>query len=266
VSPDGTRIAVTTGREGESQLWVYDARGRPPIPLALVDDNRTSVWSPDGTRIALSGLRGVFLNVFLTAADGSVAAPAPLRSERLNGWVMDWHANEVLIVRFPQNSIFAVDVTTGVTRDIVDTPDAEMDPALSPDGRWLAYSSNRTGRFEIWVRGYPDGVPVRLSSNGGYEPHWSASGNELFYLQGNTLMKAIVDEGTEFSFRAPTELFTAAYATFSEPSVNSYDVAPDGRFLMIQRQSAAADTVSDSGFVVVQNWMEELERRMPASR
>jgi serine/threonine-protein kinase len=266
VSPDGTRIAVTTGRQGDGELWIHDLRGRPPIPLALVDDNRGSVWSPDGTRVAFSGLRGVFLDVFLTPADGSISAPAPVRPDRVLAWVMDWHANELLVVGFPRSSILAVDVTTGTSREIVATGDAEMDPDLSPDGRWLAYASDRTGRFEIWLKRHPDGVALRVSANGGYEPRWSVTGRELFYLQGNTLMAVAVDEGPEFSFRAPVDLFTAPYATFPEPSITSYDVAPDGRFLMIERQDSSADSANESGFVVVQNWMEELERRMPASR
>ena len=67
----------------------------------------------------------------------------------------------------------------GEVRDVVATDDAEFDAALSPDGRWLAYASNRTGQPEMWVKGYPDGVPVRVSRSGGYEPHWSADGREL---------------------------------------------------------------------------------------
>ena len=73
----------------------------------------------------------------------------------------------------------------GEVRNVVASEFIEFDPALSSNGRWLAYVSNRTGQDEIWVQGYPDGVPVRVSSNGGYEPLWSADGRELFYRQGD---------------------------------------------------------------------------------
>ena len=91
------------------------------------------------------------------------------------------------------------------------TEDAEYDPALSPNGRWLAYASNRTGQTEVWVKGYPDGAPLRVSRNGGYEPRWSLDGRELFYLQGRSMMAIAVETEAEFSFDAPVELFTGPY-------------------------------------------------------
>ena len=101
----------------------------------------------------------------------------------------------------------------GEVRDVVVTDDAEFDSALSPDGRWLAYASNRTGQPEIWVKGYPDGVPVRVSRSGGYEPTWSADGRELFYLQGSSMMAVAVETEGAFSFGAPAQLFNEPYLT-----------------------------------------------------
>jgi hypothetical protein len=118
--------------------------------------------------------------------------------------------------------------------DIVATEYAEFDPSLSPDGRWLAYSSNRTGRPEIWGQGYPNGVAMRVSSNGGFEPRWSADGRELYYLQANAVMGVAVQPGDDFSFSAPEQLFAGPYLQQSNPLISSYDVASDGRFLMIE--------------------------------
>jgi len=143
------------------------------------------------------------------------------------------------------------------------TADGEFDAALSPNGRWLAYASDRTGRAEIWVKGYPEGVPVRVSRDGGIEPRWSANGRELFFLQGNAMMNVAVDTGAAFSFDAPVQLFTGRFFVNSSPTVRSYDVARDGRFLMIQLPGGSTDAKESSSIVVVQNWFEELKRRVP---
>ena len=155
----------------------------------------------------------------------------------------------------------------GEVRDIVATDYAEFDAALSPDGRWLAYVSDRSGANEIWVQGYPDGVAVRVSQNGGFEPRWSADGRELFYLQFNTLLAIAVESEREFVFAAPVRLFAAtAFFFFPGPAIRTYDVAPDGRFLMIQSEAATQPDAAPSSIVVVQNWFEELKQRVPARK
>jgi serine/threonine-protein kinase len=146
---------------------------------------------------------------------------------------------------------------------IVATDYAEMDPALSPDGRWLAYASNRTGRFEVWLQRYPEGVAVRVSRDGGFEPHWSADGHELYYLQGDAVLAVTVQASDELSFSAPTKLFSGPYVMNQAPVFRSYDVARDGRFLMLEPPGSAAATAPSAGIVVVQNWTHELERRVP---
>ena len=154
---------------------------------------------------------------------------------------------------------------TGDVREVVATDFAEIDPNLSPDGKWLAYASNRTGRNEVWVQGYPEGAPVRVSNNGGFEPHWSPDGRELFYRQGSAVMGVTVLIDGEIAFTPPVELFNDQYFTQPDAVVSSYDVASDGRFLMIQASlNPAAMSAQSTGIVVVQNWTEELKRRVPS--
>jgi serine/threonine-protein kinase len=271
LSPDGTRLAVTTGPLNQGSLWVYDLRGRPPIPLAVGDDNRAAVWSPDGKQIAFlkSTLTG---GVYITQADGSVANPQPLVNGVL-GMPYVWsNANELFLITPQQNNrgpdisvVRAADPHD--VRDIVATDYTEFDPALSPNGNWLAYVSDRTGESEIWVKGYPDGVAVRVSRNGGTEPRWSTNGTELFYLQANAMMSVAVQTGDDFSFGTPVELFvTAPFFTVPTPATRTYDVARDGRFLMIQTTTGAGEPTKLGSFVVVQNWIEELKQRVPARR
>jgi Tol biopolymer transport system component len=159
--------------------------------------------------------------------------------------------------------IFATSMqATGENRKIVASEYGEFRAALAPSGRWLAYVSNRTGQNEVWVQGYPSGAPVRVSSNGGDEPIWSVDGRELFYRRGQAMMAAAVgNNGSDFSFAPPQQLFSGPFATTGEES-RSYDVARDGRFLMmLPADPNSAPTTA--GIVVVQNFIEELKRRAP---
>jgi hypothetical protein len=110
------------------------------------------------------------------------------------------------------------------------------------------------------VQGYPDGVPVRVSSTGGYEPQWSADGRELFYHQGNTVMAAAVEPEAEFSFAAPQQLFSGPYVQRPGGGSRGYAVANDGRFLMILPGDEGA-AAAPSSIVVVQNFAEEIKQR-----
>jgi hypothetical protein len=153
----------------------------------------------------------------------------------------------------------------GDVRDMVATPDAEIFPSLSPDERWLAYVSNRTGGDEVWVKRYPDGAPVRVSRSGGREPVWSRDGRELFYRRDDTILAVAVEKaGEALSFKAAVELFKEpSYVRSPTLLARSYDVAPDGRFLMIQQTGGANSAPQSASIVVIENWIEEVERRVP---
>ena len=201
-------------------------------------------------------------------SDGSAIEARELYPGVLTGAPKHWSAaDELLVVDAFRGNILAIPIASaGEIRGVVVTEDAEYDPALSPDGRWLAYASNRTGQTELWVKGYPDGAPMRVSRNGGYEPRWSLDGRELFYLQERSMMAVAVETETEFSFGAPVELFTGPYLFDATSRSTSYDVARDGRFLMIQPEANAGDAPTQSSIVVVQNWTEELKRLVPIAR
>jgi Tol biopolymer transport system component len=266
LSPEGGRLLLTLGQLNDGDLWSYDLRGRPPIRLAVTGDNRNAVWSPDGREVVFRSItQGNQYNIQKLPADGSVLTPRPLRTEPTVGLARAWSAaGELFVVRTPSGNadivVMAADGTGGV-REVVATEYAETDPALSPDGKWLAYVSTRTGRTEIWVQGYPDGVPVRISTNGGFEPRWSPDVRELYYRQGTALMAvAVRAEGQELSFDSPVELFRG-FMAIPDATVSSYDVAPDGRFLMMQ--APGLDAAGES-IIVVQNWIEEIKARVPA--
>jgi eukaryotic-like serine/threonine-protein kinase len=260
LSPDGTRVVVTVGAVGEGRLWAYDLRGRPPIPLAAEGGAGDAVWSPDSREIAFSAFNTTNWQVSTLSSNGSGLAQ---RMPSAAGIAQDWStAGELLFVS--GRDIHAAPVAGGEARNVIATDDNEFDAALSPNGRWLAYVSDRTGQAEVWVQGYPDGVPVPVSSSGGYEPRWSGDGKEIFYLQGSSMYAVAVDtEAAELSFEAPVLLFSGSFFAAPSAETRSYDVARDGRFLMIQREDAVGANDGPASIVVVENWFEELKRRVP---
>jgi serine/threonine-protein kinase len=138
---------------------------------------------------------------------------------------------------------------------------------VSPDGRWIAYDSNESGQFEIYVRPYPPVAGSRrwqASTGGGRQPVWARDGRALFYRDfAGAVMSVPISTATTFEPAAPRKVFDgAAFAgDGSSASGRTYDVAADGRFLMIKR--ATPDSGGPS-LVVVQNWFEELDHLLPA--
>jgi len=267
LSPDGTRVAVATGSFTDGDIWVYDLGGRPPIPLATAGDNVLPVWSPDGTQIAFtSNVNGQY-GIYVAPSDGSLTSFGDPLPDSTNMAATDWRDDQTLIAVASSGSgdIVSMDLEQrSEWHQIAASGDAEFDASVSPDGRWLAYVSTRTATPEIWVRAYPDGVPVRVSRNGGVEPRWSADGSKLYFFQGTSMNVVNVSPGPQFAFDAAVAVFSGAYSFSPQPTLGSYDVAADGRFLMTRDEATAAGRalVSDS-IVVVQNFDEELRRRVP---
>jgi serine/threonine-protein kinase len=151
----------------------------------------------------------------------------------------------------------------------------EAAPAVSPDGRWLAYGSNETGRYEIFVRPFPnvDDGKVQVSSTGGTAPIWSTDGSEIFYHDSQAnLVAASFETDPSFRVTGRTSLFSVPQGFVGRGGTNAfitglYDVAPDGRFLMMRpagAPSGEADAEGDqSRVILVLNWFEELTRRVP---
>jgi serine/threonine protein kinase/Tol biopolymer transport system component len=271
LSPDGRQLLVTLGPNGDGDLWRYDLGGRPPVPLALNSDSRFGVWSPDGRRIAYVQVGGSDngADVKIIAADGSELTPQPLRADGLVAGPVAWlPGDELILIQNPSSPDVLVTPVApdGEVETILGSEFLEFDPALSPDGRWLAYVSDRSGTPEVWVQAYPRGAPIRVSSTGGWEPQWSADGSELYFLQGNTVWASAVDLSGGFSFEPPVALFTRPFSTMIASNVRSWDVADDGRFLMIQAVGSEFASSGSESIVVVENWAEELSRRVPTGQ
>jgi serine/threonine-protein kinase len=280
LSPDGKRVVVTTQPSGATvnhRVWIYDVPRRTLEPLTTVDEAALwNVWSPDGTRVAFSSEVAGKLNLFWKSADGTGTSERLTTSEYrqpVNSWSSDGK-----VLAFVQdhpatgNDIWVLDVSGAARRPrpLVQTPASENFPVFSADGRWLAYTSNDSGRQEVYVQPYPGPGPRALvSTDGGSSPAWRSDGTELFYyvaLPGNLVrMMTVPVKATAagFSGGTPRKLFEGRYV-MTEP-VRGYDVTPDGqRFLMVQPLDSPPEPATE--LVLVENWLEELKAHLPATR
>ncbi len=145
----------------------------------------------------------------------------------------------------------------------------QLQPAISPDGRWIAYSSYESGIAEIYARPFPqiDSGKWQLSAKGGQTPIWSPDGRELFYRSGDAVMAVTIETTPAFKPGKPEILFRSLHVPFSTLDLRPWDISPDGkRFLMMKEQGS--DTTAGAGprkINVILNWFEELKQRVPAS-
>ena len=148
-----------------------------------------------------------------------------------------------------------------------DTKFAQGSAKFSPDGRWLAYCTNESGRPQVYVKGFPAGAKIQISNEGGNDPVWRRDGRELFYRNGDRMMAVPISAGDTFDAGRPQELWRGPYShgmssSCGAPGLSSsnYDVTPDGqRFLMIQDEDVA--TTSSDRVVIVLGFAQELARQ-----
>jgi Tol biopolymer transport system component len=259
LSPDGRSLAVVVAGD----VWRYDLDGRPPIKLTFNGSNFSPLWTPDGQRI-VSEVGGQNPLVAVPAdGSGGTEPVSPKGHFHPHGWSAG--GKEIVALRISQPGQSA-DTKEDVVRfaphadsevqTVVATPASEgVGGWLSADGRWLAYTSDSTGRLEVWVRPFPGpGAAVRVSSNGGIEPVWARNGKELYYLEGRNMMSVAVEAGAAFNFKPAVRLFESTYTRDQQPP--SYDVAADGRFVMIKPDSSGKIPIT-----VILNWQERLSTR-----
>jgi serine/threonine-protein kinase len=277
LSPDGRRLAVGI-TEQESQVWLYDLSRETLTRLTFEGNvNAYPAWTPDGKRIAYASNKEGQVNLFWQLADGSGGLERLNTSEYLqvptswspDGQLLAFHEvspttqRDIWVLRLGDASAGSGQVSKA--QPFLRTPFNESAPRFSPDGRWLAYVSDESGRFEIYVQPYPGpGGKWQISTEGGREPVWNPNGRELFYRTGDKLMA--VDIATQPSFVAgkPRMLFEGQYE-LTTGTIPNYDVSPDGqRFLMLKpsEQAQAAPTQIN----VVLNWFEELKQKAPTGK
>ncbi len=273
LSPDGQQIAVEiwSQKDFTSQVHVYNVQRGTPSHRTTEGENRDARWSPDGARIAFWSSRAEGAGVFRKAVGAS--APAELLVSQPSPGVIllpySWSQNGNLLactVQDPntQNDIWILHLDADHKPEpFLSTPYKEYNPAFSPDGRWLAYVSEESGRAEIYLREYPDrGRLETVSTDGGINPAWSRDARELFYIRGNSMMGAKVVPEPNFDVGAPELLFELPDGIVPGDNLGrNFDVSDDGRFLMIKMSDKSKDQL-----IVVHNWFEELKRLAPLEK
>ena len=282
ISPDGTRVALDV-RDQDNDIWVWDF-ARTTLTRLTFDRELDSfpAWTPDGKRIAFSANRGGLAGLSWQAADGtgpveSLTEASTARSHTPGTFSPD--GTQLLFREIVPNTGYDISVlameSPRRTTSLVKTTFTEYNPELSPDGRWLAYESNESGQFEVYVRPFPDlaGGKWQVSNGGGRQPLWARNGRELFYASlagAGRIMGVLIQPGPTFSFGNPQMVVDKPFggtpgSTSVTLSGRTYDVSADGqRFLMV-KSPVSTDAVARAQIVVVQHWDEELKRLVPVN-
>jgi serine/threonine-protein kinase len=277
ISPDGRRVVIREMLDGTYDLWVKELDTGPRSRLTFDEAAEFfPQWTRDSESVIYTSGTPTTLDVYTRRADGT-GEPEELLDTDLSFAQAFWSPDrEWMIVRTTTGAgnVFGRDIyamQVGVDdepRPLIAEEYDEMRPALSPDGRWLAYASNETGRFEIYVRPFPDVDSGRwqISTRGGNGPRWSAAGDEIFFADQNTNMVAarVNGSGSAFVAEAPQVLFPVTNDFETGDLFVPFDVSPDGRRFMMARivrdETSEAEGLPD--FVLVNNFAEELKVRV----
>jgi len=267
LSPDERHVAVTVRTGGfRLQVHLYDLSRGALTQLTNEGHSGLPQWSPDGTRVAFWSYRSEESGVYWKAVDGS--APAELLVSRPSLLPCSWSSDGKFLACTVQDVVAQDDIWILSLDDerrlqpFLNTRAREYNPTFSRDGRWLAYTSNESGREQIYLHQCRGGQrKIQVSTEGGVAPVWSRDGRELYYANGNRMMVVPITPEPEFSVGRPELLFEGPYEMGGNYG-QGYDVSLDGRrFLMIKKSD-------DPGvqLIVVQNWFEELKRLAPPER
>ena len=266
LSPDGKAVAVGLSREGRRDIWVKQL---PEGPFSRITFGDTSSvrpsWSADGREVLYVNDRsGAGVGpAYAHRADGTGVARLLKASVKDDfGQIVASRDGRWLVLRTAPIGVGSTDIVglqggDTVLVPLVASPAAEFFPALSPDGRWLAYASNESGASEVYVRPFPQTATAKwqVSTAGGREPVWARTGRELLYLNGrNEMVSAVIQPGATFSVGKQRTLFPTTQ--FARPgTVPSFSLSPDDKRLLMVREGEATQ---QSELIVAENWLEGL--------
>ena len=261
LSPSGRLLALDPDG-ANTRLEIFDLERGTLTPLVSGFDNVYPVWSPASDRLAFTSSREGQFNLFSVRADGGSPVERLNPSER-NQFPSSWGRELLAFTETHPGSgedIWILSMTGDrASRAILQSGANESAPAVSPDDRWIAYTSDESGREEVYLLPAQEpGGRRQVSTEGGSAPRWRADGRELFYLQGNQMMVVETRIDGEPQLGLPRRLFE-----LDQGLLALYDVTPDGqRFVMVD---ASESEPPPREIILVQNWFEEVKRLAPGA-
>jgi Tol biopolymer transport system component len=264
VSPDGKHLAFTAADGERRDIWTYEIANDNLTRMTQEGDNWGPLWTRDGSAVAYATDRADASEVVLQRLDGT--APVTLGSSQNDLWPTAFSLDQkTLIVQEqpPTDDYFVSRLAPDTGRrpqPLIEGPGLPRGATVSPDGRWVAYEADQSGRSEVFIQGFPlAGARRQVTVDGGGEPLWRRDGRELFYRSGSRMFAVPIETTRGLRWGKPTLLFDRNHVvTFLD-----YDVAPDGRFLMIR---PAFEEGAPVQLNVVLNWTSELLSRVPVRR
>jgi eukaryotic-like serine/threonine-protein kinase len=279
LSPDGTQAAFQIGLGDDADVWTSDLeRGTLTQITTESGFDGNPLWTPDGREIVFeTGPRGQ--RRFMSEAADGTGGPrllAAFDANVVNAQPFAWSHDGATLLAVTQRDVTGFDVetvTAGRSEPLIQTPLNEMTPAISPDGRWIAYSSASTGVSEVYVQRFPElGDRRQVSLDGGWDPNWSADGREIVYLHARdnapdgVMRVGVAPDPREGSprFGTPEHLFDFSVKRYyGRPGIKFFDVSPDSRRMLAMRYTEEPGSADRFGINVVVNWTEELKRLVP---
>jgi Tol biopolymer transport system component len=273
ISPDGTRVAVTITGDILS-IWVWDLVRKILTRLTFDEGSDfQSIWTPDGKRIVYAYYRTGENGVCWKAADGTgvVEKLGSVPGRVLMPWSFSSDGKTLAMTEMVGGlyDIGVLSMEGDRARKLLLHQEkyAEVGPQISPDGRWIAYQSNESGRYEVYVRPFPevDKGKWQVSTSGGSNPLWSPDGRELFFLSGgNSAMAIAVETKPVFNPGTPRTLF---HTNFVSGTGMQWDISPDGKRFLMMKSPASGEVPTAAAprpkINIVVNWFEELKQRVP---
>jgi eukaryotic-like serine/threonine-protein kinase len=278
ISPDGKQLAVSVASDTEAaNIWIYDVIGAlAPRRLTFGGANFSPAWMPDGRRVIFISNRDDNLNaIYWQAADGSGSAERLTDPKAVQPTQVRPSADgETVVYRDAKGDgdIWVLSLEGDrKPHAVISGPGNQSDASLSPDGRWMLYTSNETGRTGIFVQPFPPtGAKYQITKSSFNDPLWSPDGRQIFcieLLSEGGFRLAAVDVRTEsgFTYANPTRLLDKM-AVEVAPGVWPYDVTLDGRQFVVFGHTADSDPATEGREIrVTLNWFEELKRLVPTN-
>jgi Tol biopolymer transport system component len=280
ISPDGTKVALAILGDNPD-IWVWDLVRKTMTRLTFDKGNDIQpIWTPDSKQILFTSGRegGKFGGIFRKQADGTgeiqkvVAAP----DRDLFPWALSKDQKNLVVVDTPDAETQANISMISMEGDHARKPlmpqeeNFKTQAKISPDGEWIAYVFNESGKNDVYVRPFPDAAKGRwqVSTKGGVSPLWAPDGSELYYFgeDDNSVMAVSVQTGQAFSMGTPTKLFSRVpYMGGGNTPGTPWDIHPDGKRFLLMKQPGAAPSSAPGArkMTVVVNWFEELKQRVP---